>query len=273
MRVIARSIEVSAKINQLERDTQAPSPFALSNVLKRLQRDGIVDRAVLKATPPAHTSYSLTPRGRALAEAASPLVHWLGENLAAIELSREASKLRKSKSSAPPYYLPPNLHRAEQIREQIRKPEPERTGAPIAYLDCSVMPDSGQIPFDDLRNSSGGRVGRSDVPCPECGPGRKSPHNRIRRVFRIWDDGEAFISFHCERCQISGWAKADGASGEGKSRPRPVAAPVEPEPDRERGPHVPSGATQQAAVGTPVERYLHCGARRSARRSGITALR
>ena len=49
------------------------------------------------------------------------------------------------------------------------------------------------ISFDELRHLVGGR-GQVDAACPRCGPGRKSPHNRTRKVLRIWDDGGDFIT-------------------------------------------------------------------------------
>jgi DNA-binding HxlR family transcriptional regulator len=68
-------------------------------VLKRLCRDGIVQRTVHKADPPANVSYSLTPLGCGLAQSASGLLQWLSDNLHAIELSREINRLRNADSA------------------------------------------------------------------------------------------------------------------------------------------------------------------------------
>jgi hypothetical protein len=48
----------------------------------------------------------------------------------------------------------------------------------------------------------------TDVPCPACGPFCKTPSNRVRRTLRVWDDGD-FITYHCVRCEDSGWARQD----------------------------------------------------------------
>ncbi len=55
------------------------------------------------------------------------------------------------------------------------------------------------IPFDQLRELNTGAAGIADVRCPLCGPSRKQPINRSRKVLRIWDDGD-FISYTCARC-------------------------------------------------------------------------
>jgi len=48
-----------------------------------------------------------------------------------------------------------------------------------------------------------------DVPCPVCGPDRRRPGNRRRRVLRIWHDEPGFASYHCARCCLKGFARAD----------------------------------------------------------------
>jgi hypothetical protein len=63
------------------------------------------------------------------------------------------------------------------------------------------------LAYADLVHLSGGRVGRFDFPCPLCGPERRSPANRRRKVLRIWFLNPGFISFHCVRCGIKGHAR------------------------------------------------------------------
>src|SRR5680860_166917 len=60
-----------------------------------------------------------------------------------------------------------------------------------------------------LTDLCGTKMGRHDVPCPLCGPGRRNPANRKRRVLRIWCNEPRFASFHCVRCGERGWA-SDG---------------------------------------------------------------
>lgn len=46
----------------------------------------------------------------------------------------------------------------------------------------------------------------NDVPCPECGPLRRDPANRRRKVLRLWRLSDRAISYCCARCGISGYA-------------------------------------------------------------------
>jgi Toprim domain len=66
------------------------------------------------------------------------------------------------------------------------------------------------LSFEELRDLSHGRVGISDTPCPLCGPERRSPINRQRKVLRIWCDDPAFLTYHCPRCPMNGYAAANG---------------------------------------------------------------
>lgn len=75
----------------------------------------------------------------------------------------------------------------------------------------------------DLRVLTMGAIGITDIPCPICGPGCRSPSNRTRKVFRVWDDG-VLITYRCARCDISGWAK-DTHAAQTAPQPRPAAPP------------------------------------------------
>src|SRR5262245_18035473 len=69
---------------------------------------------------------------------------------------------------------------------------------------------NGPFTFDALVALAGDRL-RCDVACPQCGPqlGRTKT-NRDRRVLRIWHPEPGFVTFHCERCGISGHAIDSG---------------------------------------------------------------
>lgn len=63
--------------------------------------------------------------------------------------------------------------------------------------------------FEDLLGLCRGRTGASDCPCPACGPSRRLPENRKRRVLRVWlEDG--FATYNCARCGAHGYAHGDG---------------------------------------------------------------
>jgi hypothetical protein len=52
---------------------------------------------------------------------------------------------------------------------------------------------------------TGGKFGEHDVPCPECGPLKRSARNQRKPVLRVWQIEEGFASFHCARCGIGGY--------------------------------------------------------------------
>lgn len=100
-----------------------------------------------------------------------------------------------------------------------------------------------------LRDLSGGAIGAVDVACPWCGPQRRSPVNRRRKVLRVWDDGD-FVTFACIRCGEKGWARDDRAAH--VTRPQRQTPPKPDRTDLVRrlwGRSVP-------ASGTVVETYL-----------------
>jgi DNA-binding HxlR family transcriptional regulator len=68
------------RFNQLRRDIEGISQKMLSQVLKSLERDGLVRRHAI-ATVPVTVEYSITPLGRTLAAAVDPLRDWAQRNL------------------------------------------------------------------------------------------------------------------------------------------------------------------------------------------------
>jgi Toprim domain len=66
-----------------------------------------------------------------------------------------------------------------------------------------------KLDLEAIRAMTGGQIGITDIPCRLCGPSRSSPHNRTRKVMRVWDDCE-FVTYSCVRCGTSGYAKAKG---------------------------------------------------------------
>jgi hypothetical protein len=58
--------------------------------------------------------------------------------------------------------------------------------------------------LQEIECLTGGKLGTFDVPCPVCGPERRSPHNRRRKVLRIWREAEGFATWHCARCGTHG---------------------------------------------------------------------
>lgn len=77
------------RFNALRREIRGISQKVLSQVLKRLERDGLLVRQVF-ATVPVTVEYSLSPLGVNLTETASLLTHWAEANMPAIRAAQEA---------------------------------------------------------------------------------------------------------------------------------------------------------------------------------------
>ena len=68
------------RFNRLRRAIEGISQKMLSQVLKSLERDGLIRRRVIP-TVPVTVEYSLLPLGATLAEAVDPLRNWAEKNL------------------------------------------------------------------------------------------------------------------------------------------------------------------------------------------------
>ncbi len=77
------------RFNHLRRVIEGISQKVLSQTLKRLERDGLIARAVF-ATVPVTVEYSLTPLGRTLTDAVSALAHWAESNMDAVLSAQRA---------------------------------------------------------------------------------------------------------------------------------------------------------------------------------------
>jgi DNA-binding HxlR family transcriptional regulator len=71
------------RFNQLRRDIMGISQKVLSQILKRLERDGLISRTAF-ATVPVTVNYALTPLGETLTETVAVLTHWAEQNMPAI---------------------------------------------------------------------------------------------------------------------------------------------------------------------------------------------
>ena len=72
--------EEPMRFNQLRRTIEGISQKMLSQVLKSLERDGLIRRHAI-ATVPVTVEYSITPLGLTLAAAVDPLRDWAEQNL------------------------------------------------------------------------------------------------------------------------------------------------------------------------------------------------
>ena len=53
----------------------------------------------------------------------------------------------------------------------------------------------------------GAKLGTYDIPCPSCGPLRRSRLNQRRKVLRVWRLEPGFASYHCARCGEGGYVR------------------------------------------------------------------
>jgi DNA-binding HxlR family transcriptional regulator len=81
--VLSRLGERPMRFNVLKREIEGVSQKTLSQVLKKLERDGLVRREVF-ATVPVTVEYSITPLGRTLTETVAALARWAEENVEAV---------------------------------------------------------------------------------------------------------------------------------------------------------------------------------------------
>ena len=82
------------RFNALKRDLAGITQTALTNALRRLERNGIIERRVLSEQAIA-VEYSITPLGRSLEPLFAALDGWTRNNLDAVEQARSAFALRR----------------------------------------------------------------------------------------------------------------------------------------------------------------------------------
>jgi len=73
----------SVRFNQLRREVEGISQKVLSQTLKKLERDGLVDRRAYP-TVPVTVEYSLTTLGETLSATIESLSHWAESNIEAV---------------------------------------------------------------------------------------------------------------------------------------------------------------------------------------------
>ncbi|MDJ0534231.1 MAG: helix-turn-helix domain-containing protein [Xenococcaceae cyanobacterium MO_207.B15] len=79
------------RYKQLERKIEGISQKVLTQTLRRLIKNGLVERKVYPVAPP-QVEYSLTPLGETLIEPLAMLAEWSEANFAAIEIARQSQQ-------------------------------------------------------------------------------------------------------------------------------------------------------------------------------------
>lgn len=76
-------------ICQLRRAIDGISQKVLTNTLRGLERDGIVERRIYASVPP-RVEYSLTPLGRSLCSLVEGICDWAEEHIGRVQQARES---------------------------------------------------------------------------------------------------------------------------------------------------------------------------------------
>jgi DNA-binding HxlR family transcriptional regulator len=87
--VVYALIDGPLRHGELRRTVQGISQKMLTQTLRSMERDGLVEREVIGQIPP-HVVYSLTPLGRTLAEPLSAICRWAMEHLPEVQAARAA---------------------------------------------------------------------------------------------------------------------------------------------------------------------------------------
>jgi hypothetical protein len=80
--------------------------------------------------------------------------------------------------------------------------------------------NTATLDLNVINSLTAAKLGVHDIACPHCGPARRSPVNRRRKVMRVWRLSLGFATYHCARCGDSGYTGDRTAA-------RPDAATVE----------------------------------------------
>ena len=87
------------RFNQLRRTIEGISQKMLSQVLKSLERDGLIRRRAI-ATVPVTVEYSITPLGATLAGAVDPLRDWAESHLKEVMVAQRRYDAQRTAEAA-----------------------------------------------------------------------------------------------------------------------------------------------------------------------------
>jgi DNA-binding HxlR family transcriptional regulator len=81
--ILWRISDGPVRFNELRRKIEGISTKVLSQALKELERDGLINRRAF-ATVPVTVEYSITPLGNTLAEKLATVTQWAEQNIEAV---------------------------------------------------------------------------------------------------------------------------------------------------------------------------------------------
>ena len=85
--IIRRLADGTLRFAQLRRSVDGISQKVLTNILRSLERDGIVTRRIYASVPPK-VEYSLTPLGRSLCDLVEGICGWAEANIEQVQAAR-----------------------------------------------------------------------------------------------------------------------------------------------------------------------------------------
>ncbi|WP_331734221.1 helix-turn-helix domain-containing protein [Streptomyces atratus] len=98
--VLNELCERPCRFNELRRAVPQVTQKSLSATLRRLERNGVIEREVV-STRPVAVRYRITPLGKTLRPPIDVLLAWASENMPAIARAREAFDTRDGRDHRP----------------------------------------------------------------------------------------------------------------------------------------------------------------------------
>jgi DNA-binding HxlR family transcriptional regulator len=89
LQVLAELCERPSRFNELRRAIPRVTQKSLTATLRRLERNGIVERVVVSSRPVA-VEYRITPLGKTFREPVDGILRWAAAHLPQIESARDA---------------------------------------------------------------------------------------------------------------------------------------------------------------------------------------
>jgi DNA-binding HxlR family transcriptional regulator len=100
LRIVRELSRGPSRFNAIDRAVNMGNPPALSALLKKMARDGVIERVVITLGPPAAVRYSLTKFGTEMAAHVTPLLNLLDLNEPKIERARERHRVEAEAARA-----------------------------------------------------------------------------------------------------------------------------------------------------------------------------
>jgi DNA-binding HxlR family transcriptional regulator len=98
--IIRRLADGTLRFAQLRRSVDGISQKVLTNILRSLERDGIVARRIYASVPPK-VEYSLTTLGRSLCDLVEGICGWAEANIEQVQTAREVYAQAPRENSTP----------------------------------------------------------------------------------------------------------------------------------------------------------------------------